>query len=111
LLIISSNSVTMAMGQSFMPQKVGMASGLILGLGMGIGGIGTTFLGWVADHWGIPLALQATFILPLLAFLAFLFIPYPPPDQAAPSGPSPESLKLSSSNFPHDRSYHYREKE
>ncbi len=111
LLIISSNSVTMAMGQSFMPQKVGMASGLILGLGMGIGGIGTTFLGWVADHWGIPLALQATFILPLLAFLAFLFIPYPPPDQAAPSGPSPLSLKLSSSNFPHDRSYHYREKE
>ena len=111
LLIISSNSVTMAMGQSFMPQKVGMASGLILGLGMGIGGIGTTFLGWVADHWGIPLALQATFILPLLAFLAFLCIPYPPPDQAAPSGPSPESLKLSSSNFPHDRSYHYREKE
>lgn len=111
LLIISSNSVTMAMGQSFMPQKVGMASGLILGLGMGIGGIGTTALGWVADHWGIPLALQATFILPLLAFLAFLFIPYPPPDQAAPSGPIPASLKLSSSNFPHDRSYHDREKE
>jgi len=52
-----------------------------LGLAMGIGGIATTFLGWVADHWGIPFTLQITFILPLLAFLAFLFIPFPPRDQ------------------------------
>ena len=93
LLIISSNSVTMAMGQSFMPQNVGMASGLILGLAMGIGGIGTTALGWVADHFGIPFTLQAMFILPFFAFLTFLFIPYPPPDQAAPSRPSPASSK------------------
>ncbi|MBM4331261.1 MAG: MFS transporter [Deltaproteobacteria bacterium] len=91
LLIISSNSVTMAMGQSFMPQNVGMASGLILGLAMGIGGIGTTLLGWVADHFGIPFALQITFILPLLAFLVFFFIPYPPHDQAGRSKPFPES--------------------
>lgn len=81
LILISSHAVTMAMGQSFMPQNVGMASGLILGLAMGIGGIATTFLGWVADHWGIPFTLQITFILPLFAFLAFLFIPYPPKHQ------------------------------
>ncbi len=77
LLIISSNSVTMAMGQSFMPQNVGMASGLILGLAMGIGGIATTFLGWVADHLGIIFTLHLAFILPLLAFATFCLIPYP----------------------------------
>jgi len=77
LLIISSNSVTMAMGQSFMPQNVGMASGLILGLAMGIGGIATTFLGWVADHMGITFTLHLAFILPLLAFATFYLIPYP----------------------------------
>lgn len=77
LLIISSNSVTMAMGQSFMPQNVGMASGLILGLAMGVGGIATTFLGWVADHMGIIFTLHLAFILPLLAFAAFYLIPYP----------------------------------
>lgn len=77
LLIISSNSVTMAMGQSFMPQNVGMASGLILGLAMGIGGIATTFLGWVADHMGIIFTLHLAFILPLLAFITFYLIPYP----------------------------------
>lgn len=78
LLIISSNSVTMAMGQSFFPHNVGMASGLILGLAMGIGGIATTFLGWVADHMGIIFALHLAFILPLLAFFSFYLIPYPP---------------------------------
>ena len=77
-ILISSHAVTMAMGQSFMPRNVGMASGLILGLAMGIGGIATTFLGWVADRWGIPFTLQITFILPLFAFVTFLFIPYPP---------------------------------
>jgi len=75
---ISSNAVTMAIGQNLMPRNVGMASGLILGFAMGIGGISTTVLGWVADHWGIPFTLQITFLLPILAFLTFLWIPYPP---------------------------------
>lgn len=77
LLIISSNSVTMAMGQSFMPQNIGMASGLILGLAMGIGGIATTFLGWVADHMGITFTLHLAFLLPFFAFISFYLIPYP----------------------------------
>jgi len=78
MFIIMSNSVTMAIGQSLMPHNLGMASGLLLGLAMGMGGISTTLLGWVADHWGIPAALQITFVLPILAFLSFLPIPYPP---------------------------------
>jgi FSR family fosmidomycin resistance protein-like MFS transporter len=78
MFIIMSNAVTMAIGQSLMPNNLGMASGLLLGLAMGIGGISTTILGWVADHWGVPAALQITFVLPILAFLVFLPIPYPP---------------------------------
>ena len=78
MFIIMSNAVTMAIGQSLMPNNLGMASGLLLGFSMGVGGISTTILGWVADHWGIPAALQATFILPILAFLTFLPLPYPP---------------------------------
>jgi len=68
----------MAMGQSYMPQNLGMASGLILGLSMGVGGIGTTILGWVADQWGLQFTLHIIFILPLLSLLTFLFVPYPP---------------------------------
>jgi FSR family fosmidomycin resistance protein-like MFS transporter len=77
LFIISSNSVTMAMGQAFMPRNVAMASGLILGLAMGIGGITTTVFGWVADQFGIPFTLQATFFLPLAAAAVFYFTPDP----------------------------------
>jgi FSR family fosmidomycin resistance protein-like MFS transporter len=79
--------VTMAIGQSLMPNNVGMASGLILGLALGIGGVSTTVLGWVADHWGVPLALQITFVLPILAFLTFLPIPYPPSSPAVSPQP------------------------
>jgi FSR family fosmidomycin resistance protein-like MFS transporter len=87
LFIISSNSVTMAMGQAFLPRNVAMASGLILGLAMGIGGIGTTIFGWLADQFGIPFTLQATFFLPLLASAVFYFIPYPTAQKTSPPSP------------------------
>ena len=96
MTLVSSHPVTMTIGQSFMPRNVGMASGLILGLSNGIGGITATLLGWVADHWGIPFTLQIIFMLPLFAFLAFLFIPYPPPLQAASREHSLESATMSS---------------
>ena len=77
-VLSSSSAITMAMGQSYMPQNLGMASGLILGLSMGMGGIGTTILGWVADQWGLQFTLHIIFILPLLSLLTFLFVSYPP---------------------------------
>lgn len=75
--IISSNSVTMAMGQALMPRNVAMASALILGLAMGIGGIATTVFGWLADQFGISFTLQASFLLPLFASVFFYFAPNP----------------------------------
>ena len=77
-VLSSSSAITMAMGQSYMPRNLGMASGLILGLSMGVGGIGTTILGWVTDQWGLYFTLHIIFILPLLSLLTFLFVPYPP---------------------------------
>jgi MFS transporter, FSR family, fosmidomycin resistance protein len=91
--IISSTPVTMAIGQSLMPNNVGMASALVLGLAMGIGGVFTTALGWVADHWGVPVALQITFFLPILAFLVFLPIPLPSSSPEVPPQSPLESTK------------------
>jgi FSR family fosmidomycin resistance protein-like MFS transporter len=96
MTLVSSHPVTMTIGQSFMPRNVAMASGLILGLSNGIGGITATLLGWVADHWGIPFTLQIVFLLPLLAFLTFLFIPYPSSLQAASGEPSLEPATIPS---------------
>jgi FSR family fosmidomycin resistance protein-like MFS transporter len=54
-----------------------MASGMIVGFAIGTGGVGVTLLGLVADRWGLPAALWMTGALPLLGFVAALFLPEP----------------------------------
>lgn len=78
LIIIFSFPISMVMGQHFMPQNVGMASGLILGLSLGMGGVGAAVLGIFADQFGVPLTLWVTALIPWGAFLLAIFIPYPP---------------------------------
>ncbi len=75
-ILIFSFSVSMVMGQSFMPQNVGMASGLILGFSFGMGGLGASVLGYFADLWGVPTTLWIIAFLPLGAFLFGALIPY-----------------------------------
>ncbi len=77
LILIFSFSVSMVMGQSFMPQNVGLASGLILGLSFGMGGLGAALLGLFADIWGVPTTLWVIAFLPLGAFVLAALIPYP----------------------------------
>jgi len=76
-ILIFSFTVSMVMGQSFMPHNLGMASGLIVGFALGTGGIGAAVLGLFADHWGVPLTLWVIAFIPWLAFIAAAFIPYP----------------------------------
>jgi MFS transporter, FSR family, fosmidomycin resistance protein len=76
-VLIFSFSVSMVMGQSFMPRNVGMASGLILGLAFGMGGVGAALLGAFADRFGVPLTLWLIAFLPLGAFACGALIPYP----------------------------------
>src|SRR5208283_1810995 len=41
------------LGQSYLPQRVGLASGITLGLAFSFGGLTTPLLGWVGDHHGL----------------------------------------------------------
>ena len=75
-ILIFSFSISMAMGQSFLPKNVGMASGLILGLAFGMGGLGAALLGLFADHWGVPATLWTITLLPWIGFLFTVLIPY-----------------------------------
>ncbi len=68
--IVSSYAVTIAMGQALMPGNLGMSSGLITGLAIGLGGVAVTGLGWIADHWGLMASMH---VIPLLALLGALF--------------------------------------
>lgn len=73
-VLISTFSTTIVLGQSFMPDSVGVASGLMLGFAIGTGGIGAVLLGVVADRVGIDVTMIILACLPLLGLmLTFLF--------------------------------------
>ena len=76
-LLTSSFSVSIVLGQAYLPRNSGMASGLIVGFAIGAGGLGVTALGGVADRHGLPAALWISALMPLAAFVATRFLPAP----------------------------------
>lgn len=77
MVLISTFTVTMVMAQNLLPNNMGIASGLMAGFAIGTGGIGVTFLGIVADHFGVPAAMKAIMVLPVIGVVVSLFIRYP----------------------------------
>ena len=77
MILISTFSVTVVMGQNLLPGNLGVASGLLVGFAIGAGGIGVTLLGVIADHFGVPFALKCIGILPFAGFLISLMLKYP----------------------------------
>ena len=76
LLLISSFSVTIVMGQLILRNRLGMASGLTMGFVIGMGGIGAGLLGMVADSWGVMTVLKLIVYMPAVGFIPALMIPY-----------------------------------
>jgi MFS transporter, FSR family, fosmidomycin resistance protein len=52
-LIILTFSITVVMSQEYLPSRLGLASGVSLGLAIGVGGIAAAALGVVADAYGL----------------------------------------------------------
>lgn len=71
----ASLSITLVMAQQLAPGRVGMASGIILGLGFVTGGIGVPITGKLADAFGVQTALMSLSVLAVLGFLLALTIP------------------------------------
>jgi len=76
-VLVSTFTVSVVLGQAYMPRNPGMASGLIVGFAIGAGGLGVTVLGWVADHFGLTRALWISALMPLLGFVLAMFLPEP----------------------------------
>jgi len=76
MILISTFSVTIVMAQHLIPQGLGVASGLMAGFAIGTGGICVTLLGVIADHFGVPAALQAIMALPVMGLLLALSLRY-----------------------------------
>lgn len=71
--LLSSFSVTIVWAQDLLPGRLGLASGLMLGLGFGMGGLGVALSGYLADLIGLYHTLWILALVPVLAsLLAFL---------------------------------------
>lgn len=77
--VVGTFGVTMVLSQLYLPQHLGMASGLSVGLAMGLGGLAAVALGSVADAVDLRTALIASAFAPLLGVVLCLFLPAPAP--------------------------------
>lgn len=75
--VVGTFGVTMVMGQEYMPRHIGTASGLVIGLSVGLGGVAAVALGLLADATSLRTALFVAAAAPLLATLLALQLPRP----------------------------------
>ena len=73
-ILLSSFSVAVVYAQELLPNKVGMASGLIVGLAFGMGAIGAVVFGVLADSFSIKFVMILSSLLPFLGISA-LWLP------------------------------------
>ena len=76
--VIGTFGVSLVMSQEYMPSRVGMASGLSIGLAIGLGGVAALTLGAIADAVDLEVALLCTAIGPALALFVSMFLPPAP---------------------------------
>jgi FSR family fosmidomycin resistance protein-like MFS transporter len=72
--LLASFSVTIVLAQELLPRHLGLASGLILGLGFGTGGLGSALSGYLADAFGLNATMWILAVAPVLAVVLPSFI-------------------------------------
>jgi len=75
--VVGTFGVTMVLSQLYLPRHVGMASGLSIGLAMGVGGVAAVVLGAVADAVDLKTALTISAVAPALGVVFCLRLPAP----------------------------------
>lgn len=73
--LVLSSATTVILAQDIFPNNVGMASGLTIGFSIGLGGMGVTLMGAIADNYGLPVVFQGLIFLPILAALFVFGLP------------------------------------
>ncbi len=70
-------SVIIMLGQDYLPNRIGTASGVTVGLPMTIGGLFAPLVGTLADHTSLTFALASLLVVPVIAVLLTLFLTDP----------------------------------
>ncbi|MGF2616593.1 MFS transporter [Rossellomorea vietnamensis] len=71
-ILSSSFSVTVVYAQELLPKKIGMVSGLTVGLAFGMGAVGSVLFGSLADLYSIRFVMILCSFLPLAGVLTWL---------------------------------------
>ena len=77
-VVIANFSITVVMGQEYLPSRLGLASGITLGAAIGAGGLAAAGLGALADATSLETTMWTIALIPLPALL--LAISLPPTD-------------------------------
>lgn len=80
LILYASYSPSIVLGQSYLPNRVGLSSGITLGVAISIGGATTPIIGKIADIYGIWSGIITVACLPIPIFLLAIGLPEPRSD-------------------------------
>src|SRR5690349_25134225 len=72
---VMSFSVSVVMGQEYLPSRLGIASGVTLGFSIGVGGVFAALFGIVADRAGLETVMWIVAALPLAGLALALTLP------------------------------------
>jgi MFS transporter, FSR family, fosmidomycin resistance protein len=86
---IATFAVTIVMGQEYLPDRLGVAAGVTIGLSIGLGGVGAPLLGVLADSAGLRAVFETVAVLPLAALALSLALPRRTPREGVASAPRP----------------------
>jgi len=74
-VFVAAQASFVVLGQEYLPNRVGLASGVTLGLAVSLGGAFTPVLGMIADRWGVGASIATVAALALGATLIALTLP------------------------------------
>jgi MFS transporter, FSR family, fosmidomycin resistance protein len=73
--IIGNFSITVVLGQEFLPNRIGIAAGVTLGAAIGVGGVTSALLGLLADAAGLTAVMLVIAALPIPGLACALALP------------------------------------
>jgi FSR family fosmidomycin resistance protein-like MFS transporter len=73
--LVATFSISVVLGQEFLPNRIGVASGVTLGAAIGFGGLVAWLLGLLADQTSLTTVMVVIAVLPLPGFLISLLLP------------------------------------
>ena len=77
LMFSASVGPLVVLGQSYLPNRIGLASGVTLGLAFSFGGITTPVFGWIGDRHGLHTAIVVLSFLPIICTGLTILLPKP----------------------------------